>query len=256
MLPPRRRRPKAENKQGNKVHCHTGVVINVETLHATSLRFKAHQGIKAMAFFKKQHHFLNTDFLVAGLGNPGPEYEGTRHNTGFMAATRLMRRHEMGRTRNRYGGRWCEGTVTGVNLAVILPMTYMNRSGEAVASAARHKHIDPVNITVIHDDMDFPFGSVRVKQGGGAGGHNGLASIVAELGTDAFNRVRIGIGRPDDPAEDARDWVLSPLGESDEKLMPVLDTAVDCIETIITEGIEAAMNRFNRRDQDGDPAGE
>lgn len=209
-----------------------------------------------MAFFKKQHHFLNTDFLVAGLGNPGPEYEGTRHNTGFMVATRLMKRHEMGRTRNRYGGRWCEGTVLGVNLAVILPMTYMNRSGEAVASAARHKHIEPVNIIVIHDDMDFPFGSVRVKQGGGTGGHNGLSSIVAELGTDVFNRVRIGIGRPDNTNMPARDWVLSRLRETDIELLPVLDTAVDCIETIITDGIEAAMNRFNQREPDGDPTGE
>lgn len=208
-----------------------------------------------MAFFKKQHHSLNTDFLVAGLGNPGSEYEGTRHNIGFMAAARLMKRHEMGRTRNRYGGRWCEGTVVGVNLAVILPMSYMNRSGEAVASAAGHKHIDPVNIIVVHDDMDFPFGSVRVKQGGGAGGHNGIASIVADLGTDVFNRVRVGIGRPENPNVPARDWVLSRLRETDDGLLAVLDTAVDCIETIITEGIEAAMNRYNRRDQDGDAAG-
>jgi len=200
-----------------------------------------------MAFFKRQQHRFATDFLVAGLGNPGAEYDGTRHNAGFMAVSRFMRRHEMGRTRSRYGGRWCEGTILGANIALILPLTYMNRSGEAVAAAARQKHVPFSQIIVVHDDMDFPFGTVRAKQGGGTGGHNGLASITDELGTEDFSRVRIGIGHSEDPGEDARDWVLSPLDEPEEEVTAVLDTAVDAIESIITDGIEAAMGSFNQR---------
>lgn len=203
-----------------------------------------------MSFFKKHGQPLATDALVVGLGNPGPEYDHTRHNAGFMVAARLMKRHEMGRARSRYSGRWCEATVLGLNVAVLLPLTYMNRSGEAVALAAHSKHVDPEKIIVVHDDMDFPFGVVRARLNGGSGGHNGLASIVEELGTTRFCRVRVGIGRPDDFDADARDWVLSPLDEPEEQLLPLLDTAVDCVETIITDGIEAAMGRFNRREEE------
>lgn len=204
-----------------------------------------------MSFFKKHGQPLATDALVVGLGNPGPEYDCTRHNAGFMVASRFMKRHEMGRPRSRYSGRWCEATVLGLNVAVLLPLTYMNRSGEAVALAAHSKHIDPEKIIVVHDDMDFPFGVVRARLNGGAGGHNGLSSIADELGTSRFCRVRVGIGRPDDFDTDQRDWVLSRLDEPEERLLPVIDTAVDCVETIITDGIEDAMGRFNRRDEEG-----
>ncbi|MBE0428774.1 MAG: aminoacyl-tRNA hydrolase [Thermoleophilia bacterium] len=185
--------------------------------------------------------------LLAGLGNPGEEYALSRHNAGFMVASFFMRRHRMGRTRRRYGGRWCEGVLEGHPVAVLLPQTYMNLSGEAVAEAARKKHVPPERIIVVHDDLDFPFGTVRCRLGGGAGGHKGLESVTGRLGTPAYNRVRLGIGRPDDPAVDPRDWVLSPFEEPNEAVESVLALASDCVETIITDGIETAMSRFNRR---------
>lgn len=188
--------------------------------------------------------------LIVGLGNPGSEYEGTRHNAGFMAADRFRVTRELGRTRRRYQGRWCEGRVCGRDVALLMPHTYMNNSGEAVRAAAVRKHISPEEIIVIHDDMDFPFGTVRVRAGGGTGGHKGLESIAALLGTTGFARVRIGIGRPENPFIAARDWVLSDMGVSGDELAAVLDTAADCVEAIIIDGMEAAMTRFNRRNDD------
>ena len=188
------------------------------------------------------------EFMIAGLGNPGEEYRMSRHNAGFMTAERLVREHGLGRPRRRYEGRYVEGKIAGRHTAVMMPQTYMNSSGDAVALAARRKHIPPDRIIVVHDDMDFPFGVVRAKHGGGHGGHNGLKSIVKELGSDAFSRVRIGIGRPEDPEEDPREWVLTPFDEPEDQVSAVIGTALACAEAIIAEGIEAAMGRFNRRE--------
>ena len=166
-----------------------------------------------------------------------------------MVAERLIRAHGLSRPRRRYEGRWVEGGIAGRQAAVLMPRTYMNNSGDAVSLAAKHKHIPTDRIVVIHDDMDFPFGDVRVKQGGGNGGHNGLKSIAARLGSDGFIRVRVGIGRPDELAADSRDWVLTPFDVSEDELGAALDRAAACVETIIAEGIEAAMGRFNQRDE-------
>ena len=191
-------------------------------------------------------------FLIVGLGNPGSEYRGTRHNAGFMAAERFIARHDLGRTRRRYQGRWCEGRAAGHPVAVLMPQTFMNNSGASVREASERKHISFEDIIVIHDDMDFPFGTVRARSGGGSGGHKGLESIAARLGSGDFNRVRIGIGRPENPEVEASDWVLSPLEVADDHLTRVLDTAADCVETFIRDGIEAAMNRFNRKEAEED----
>ncbi|MDO8736107.1 MAG: aminoacyl-tRNA hydrolase [Thermoleophilia bacterium] len=185
--------------------------------------------------------------MVVGLGNPGDEYRTTRHNAGFMAADRLIRKHGLKRPRRRYEGRWVEGEIDGISAAVMMPQTYMNSSGDAVSLAAKRKHIPTDRIVVIHDDVDFPFGVVRAKLGGGHGGHNGLKSIASRLGSDGFCRVRVGIGRPDDPQAETRDWVLTPFEAADEELSAVLDRAVECVEMILTDGIEAAMGEFNRR---------
>lgn len=203
-----------------------------------------------MVFFRKGFKAFDKLILVAGLGNPGEEYAATRHNSGFMVAGRFIQRHGMARPRRRYGGRWIEGEALGHPVAVLMPQTFMNLSGDSVAEAARKKHLRPENIIVIHDDLDFPFGLVRCRRGGGTGGHNGLQSVIMQLGSDGFNRVRVGIGRPGDPSIDPRDWVLSPFEQSQEELSPVIDVAVDCVDTIIAEGIEAAMRRFNRREED------
>ncbi len=167
---------------------------------------------------------------------------------GFMVAMRLIAAHELGRPRRRYEGRWVEGGIAGRRTAVLMPQTYMNNSGDAVTLAARRKHISTERVIVIHDDMDFPFGVIRAKQGGGHGGHNGLKSIVKRLGSDGFSRVRVGIGRPDDTGADTRDWVLAPFDNPEDQLSQVLDRAAACVETVIAEGIEAAMSEFNQRD--------
>lgn len=189
-------------------------------------------------------------FLVVGLGNPGEEYRETRHNAGFMAAERFISRHGLPRPRRRYQGRWCEGSVAGRPVAVLMPQTFMNDSGASVREASSRKHIPIEDIIVIHDDLDFPFGTVRVRAGGGSGGHKGLESITAMLGDGDFNRVRIGIGRPEDLDVDASEWVLSTLEEPAKRLDAVLDTSVDCVDSIMRDGIEAAMNRFNRRERE------
>jgi PTH1 family peptidyl-tRNA hydrolase len=186
--------------------------------------------------------------MIVGLGNPGDEYRTTRHNAGFMVADRLIRKHGLKRPRRRYEGRWVEGEIDGRSVALLMPQTYMNSSGDAVSLAAKRKHIPTERIVVIHDDVDFPFGVVRAKTGGGHGGHNGLKSIAKRLGSDAFCRVRFGIGRPENPKDETRDWVLTPFDVSGDELDAALDRAVECAEMILTEGIEAAMGEFNRRD--------
>lgn len=203
-----------------------------------------------MAFFSKNRGAAGGLSLLVGLGNPGEEYAKTRHNAGFLAAALIMRRHDLGRGWQRYGGRWCEGRIRGNAVAVFMPQSFMNRSGDAVAAAAGKKHVSPERIIVIHDDLDFPFGVVRCRQGGGSGGHNGLASIISRLGTDGFIRVRVGIDRPDDPGVKTSDWVLSGFDQPAEALAAVIETAADCAETIVTRGVEAAMARFNRREAD------
>lgn len=203
-----------------------------------------------MAFFRKQRSPVSGLDLIAGLGNPGNEYRRSRHNAGFMVAAEFISRHGLERPRGRYQGRWTEGRALRSQVAVLMPQTFMNRSGDSVAEVASKKHIPAGRITVIHDDLDFPFGVVRCRQGGGAGGHNGLTSIIRALGTDSFNRVRIGIGRPPEGSLKARDWVLSPFEQSDEALREVIDLAVDCVDKIIEEGIESAMRSFNRREKE------
>jgi len=203
--------------------------------------------MKLPIFSKNHGRNAGAMFLVVGLGNPGEEYAGTRHNAGFMAVRRFNGALEASRQRRRYEGRWLEGALCGIPVATLMPMTFMNRSGDAVEQAASRKHIPADRIIIVHDDMDFPFGTVRVRRGGGSGGHRGLDSITRKLGTADYCRVRIGIGRPDDPAEDPRDWVLRPFTQPEQELAGMLDTAAACIKTIINDGIEAAMNRFNRR---------
>ncbi len=152
--------------------------------------------------------------------------------------------------KRRYGGRWREGQVRGRPVAVLMPHTFMNDSGISVKEAVRKKHVALDRLTVIHDDLDFPFGTVRCRQGGGHGGHNGLQSIMAELGAADFARVRIGIGRPEDPEADIKEWVLTDLDAPGDEVRRVMETAAGCAESIITVGIETAMARFNRREKE------
>lgn len=182
--------------------------------------------------------------VVVGLGNPGPEYEGSRHNVGFAVLEELRRRWGLSLGPVRHGTRLGTGTVAGKLVALIEPRLYMNRSGPALVSALRY--MEMTELTVIHDDLDLETGCVRVKRGGGTAGHRGLDSIVECFGQE-FTRVRLGIGRPS-PAGDAVNYVLSKFSNEDsEVIAAAIMRAADAVECILAEGPERAMNMFNSR---------
>jgi PTH1 family peptidyl-tRNA hydrolase len=192
--------------------------------------------------------------LIVGLGNPGAEYAGTRHNVGYWVVNRLARKHGLD-FRVRTGTYFlAEGAIGGRQIALAKPRTFVNASGEAVNALIRRLRLDgPHDLLVVCDDLDMTVGRLRLRAKGGHGGQKGLMSVVQAIGTDAFPRVRIGIGRPVvggkpswDP-EDVAAYVLSdPPPEEKAALDAAVATAVEAIETLLAEGIEAAMARFNR----------
>ncbi len=189
------------------------------------------------------------DLLVVGLGNPGAEYAGTRHNAGAAALEALAGRHGGHlRRRARIPALTDEVRIEGRRVALALPQTYMNASGEAVAKlTARFGIEDLQRLVVIHDELDLPAGRVHIRVGGGLAGHNGLRSIRDHLRATSFARIRIGIGRPPSAAAGA-DYVLSRPGSRDrEVLAAAAATAADAAEAIATDGVERAMNTFNAR---------
>jgi peptidyl-tRNA hydrolase, PTH1 family len=184
-------------------------------------------------------------YLIVGLGNPGREYENTRHNIGFMAVDALITRHNLGTPRKDRKALIYEGTIAGQSVLVIKPQTYMNLSGESVRPLLDFYKIALSNLMVLHDDMDIPLGTLRIRQTGSAGGQNGVKSIIQHLGTQDFARMRIGIGRP--PGKQiARDYVLNPFRGDDAILAhEVVDTSANAVETWLRDGISTTMNRFN-----------
>ena len=177
--------------------------------------------------------------LLVGLGNPGPGHAGDRHNIGYMAADAIVRRHGFGPYRAKFKGAVADGTIADEKVAVLKPETYMNLSGESVAAAAHFYKLPPGQVIVIHDEIDLAFGKVRVKQGGGAGGHNGLRSIDAHLGPDYW-RVRIGVGHPGVP-ELVIHHVLRPF--SQEELL-LVEKLVDAVADAIPLLLRGDANRF------------
>ena len=190
--------------------------------------------------------------LVVGLGNPGERYEGTRHNVGFLVADSLHQRSDRPSPFSpRFDGLVSRIRLEGEEVVVLKPQTFMNRSGRSVSRAASWFDIPPEEVLVVHDDLDLAFGTVRVKVGGGSGGHRGLESCFVELGSREFARVRVGIGRPA-PESDATDYVLERFDEEQRgNLADVVSLAADAARMTIGAGAAAAMNRFNRRIVDG-----
>ncbi len=187
------------------------------------------------------------DYLVAGLGNPGTKYELTRHNAGFMVADILASRAGVVFETVHRGPDRAEATFRhGADRIILLkPLTFMNRSGEAVAKVMNFFKIPLDNLLVIHDDLDMAFGRIKLVRSGGAGGHNGIRSIIASLGSRDFARLKIGIGRPDGPVPVDR-YVLSRFSSSESQLMEkVIDAAADAAECVLESGLQEAMNRFN-----------
>jgi peptidyl-tRNA hydrolase, PTH1 family len=191
------------------------------------------------------------DLLVVGLGNPGAEYEGTRHNVGAEVVEELAARHGAVLRKGRERARSDEVPVAslgGRRLALAVPLTYMNLSGEAVAPLVRRHGIEDLHhLVIVHDELDLPIGTLKVKVGGGLAGNNGLRSIKAHLHDDDFVRVRVGIGKPVHKTQGA-DHVLKRPGKADRtELDVVVQEAADAVETILTDGPAVAMNRYNSR---------
>ena len=185
-------------------------------------------------------------WIIAGLGNPGPKYDGTRHNIGFEVVDALARQFGAMGFQNNFHGEADKIRIAGETVLLVKPMTYMNLSGKSVQAAAAFFKVKPENILVIHDDLDLPLGSVRVKKGGGHGGHNGLRDISAKLGNN-YGRIRMGIGRPQFKGAEA-DYVLSRYqGEEQGKLEAQIDLALKAMEKVIGESYEDAQMLFNQK---------
>lgn len=186
--------------------------------------------------------------LIVGLGNPGIQYVETRHNIGFMVATHLAERSGIALKRKGYQGFYGVGRVSGEEVTILLPQTYMNRSGESVAPACQSLGILPGDLIVIHDEIDLDYGCLRIKSGGGHGGHNGLRSIGSALAATTYSRVRMGVGRPP-VGGDVSGHVLSRFNAAERaSLAKYIDVASDAIELLLQEGAQKAMNNYNNCD--------
>ncbi|MFT7518449.1 MAG: PTH1 family peptidyl-tRNA hydrolase [Kiritimatiellia bacterium] len=185
--------------------------------------------------------------LVVGLGNPGRKYEGTRHNVGFLVVDRLASRSADSVQTKQFGALVGKALVGGQSAVLAKPQGFMNRSGQPVVSLRGYYKLDNVDVVVVHDDLDLPFGQVRIKEGGGHGGHNGLRDISRALGGGSYLRVRVGLGRPPE-GWDAADFVLGKWTKGElQDLEQVLDLACDAVEGTLHQGVLAAMNQFNVR---------
>jgi peptidyl-tRNA hydrolase, PTH1 family len=184
-------------------------------------------------------------WLVVGLGNPGPQYAGNRHNAGYMVADLLAARIGSGFRRDRSRSQAATGRLSGVPIVIAKPMSFMNVSGPPVAALAAFYKIPPARIVIVHDELDLPLGTIRLKLGGGDGGHNGLRSVTKALSAREYYRVRIGIGRPPG-RQDPADYVLRDFGTAERKEVPlVLERAADAVEALVRLGLAAAQNEFH-----------
>jgi peptidyl-tRNA hydrolase, PTH1 family len=184
-------------------------------------------------------------WLIAGLGNPGSGYAANRHNCGFMVADVLADRMGASFKRDRSRARVAAGRLAGYPVTLAKPQTFMNLSGRPVAALRTFYKIPEEHIVVIHDELDIPFGTIRLKQGGGDNGHNGLRSVTAALGTRDYLRIRVGIGRPPGRMDPA-DFVLHDFSAAEREALPgVLERCADAVETLLRAGLAAAQNGFN-----------
>ena len=190
-------------------------------------------------------HGTPSDLLVVGLGNPGDEYAHTRHNVGADTVAILATRHGATLKKGKERAIAADARIGGKRVTLAVPLTYMNDSGLAVVALARRYGVEPEQIVIVHDELDLPVAALKLKSGGGLAGHNGLRSIVSHLHSDAFARVRIGVSKPVSK-EHGVDHVLKRFAKRERTEIDVtLEQAADAVECIVTDGIDAAMNRFN-----------
>jgi peptidyl-tRNA hydrolase, PTH1 family len=194
--------------------------------------------------FRRGERASSLDLLVAGLGNPGREYAGNRHNVGWAVVDELARRHG-GSFRSKFSGTLAEVRLDGARLALLKPETYMNESGRSVAAAARFFKVRPDALLVVHDDVDLEHGRLQARAGGGLAGHNGLRSLAQHVGTADFLRLRVGVGRPGrGDGRSVSDWVLSNFAAEDDA-DALTGRAADAVEAVASEGLDVAQRRFN-----------
>ena len=195
-------------------------------------------------FFQKKSG--GVQWLLVCLGNPGKEYANTRHNIGFLAADALEKRTGVKFNKLKYRALTGEVELGGQRVLVVKPQTYMNLSGEAVKLAGGFYKIPPERILVLYDDVSLPLGKLRIRGSGSAGGHNGIKNIIAHLGTDAFPRIKVGVGAPEGADRDLVDWVIGNFTQSQRKVVDeAIDKALDAAECVIAHGVSEAQNRFN-----------
>jgi peptidyl-tRNA hydrolase, PTH1 family len=201
-------------------------------------------GALVVRLFRRGERASTLDLLVAGLGNPGREYEQTRHNLGWLIADELARRHG-GAFRSKFSGQLSEVRLGDGKIALLKPETYMNESGRSISAAARFFKVDPEALLVVHDDVDLEPERLQARLGGGLAGHNGLRSISQALGTNDFLRLRVGVGRPGrGDRRSVSDYVLAKF-DPDTDVDALVGRAADAVETIATEGLDEAQRRFN-----------
>lgn len=185
--------------------------------------------------------------IIAGLGNPTKEYVGTRHNIGFDGVTAIADKYRISVTEKAHNALVGKGIINGERVLLMKPQTYMNLSGEAIGDAMRFYKLDPEDLIVIYDDVNLEPGAIRVREGGSAGGHNGMKNIIQHVGTEKFSRVRIGVGEK--PKEwDLKDYVLGHFSRDDEpKMREALGNTVTAVEMIVSGDIQRAMSAFNKK---------
>jgi PTH1 family peptidyl-tRNA hydrolase len=197
-----------------------------------------------MRLFRRGDRASSIDLLVVGLGNPGREYERTRHNAGWLVLDELARR--LGASwRGKFAGKLAEVRLDGDRLALLKPETFMNDSGRSVAAAARFFKVEPESLLIVHDDVDLEPGRLQARAGGGLAGHNGLRSLAQSLGSQDFLRLRVGVGRPGrGDHRSVADYVLSGF-DPEEDADALVTRSADAVETLARDGLEAAQQRFN-----------
>jgi PTH1 family peptidyl-tRNA hydrolase len=198
-------------------------------------------------FFRFRKEGEQMTNLIVGLGNPGKRYDATRHNIGFMVLEKLARDWEVEVKNRSFNALWGKRTIAGNNVLLAKPQTFMNLSGTAVRQLQSFFKTDISNLIVIHDDLDLPFGAIRLKSGGGTAGHKGLASIESNLGTSGFVRVRLGIGKPVDKSR-IEGYVLEPFRKEEQEVLPeVVGRAADACAEIVLNGLQKAIGKYQTK---------